>query len=163
MPDHIVARVRAALIAAVAAVVLPALAPSHASAAPQVDRFEWALIAEVNAARAQHGLGQVLHGDRLASVADRHSRELLRTGRLSHVALDGRSAARRLAPITRGPVGEVIAWTSRRRASARSVVRQWLNSPSHRTVLLDGRFNQVGIGARRGRRGLMVTADFARR
>jgi uncharacterized protein YkwD len=162
VPDHIPVRRRAALIAAlVASFLLPAVLASPADARP--DRFERALLRELNAVRAQHGLRPVRHRGRLARVASRHSGELLRTGRMSHVALDGRNASQRLRRFTRGPVGEVIAWSSRRRTSGRAIVHQWLNSPSHRVVLLDGRFGGVGIGARRGRRGLMVTADFARR
>jgi uncharacterized protein YkwD len=121
------------------------------------------VIREVNGVRAAHGLPAVRHRGRLAVAADRHSHELMRTGRLSHVALDGSSATQRLARLTRGPVGEVIAWNSRRRTGASVIVRQWLGSASHRSVLLDWRFRRVGIGARRGARGLMVTADFARR
>jgi uncharacterized protein YkwD len=162
VPDHIPVRRRAALIAAlVASSLLPVALPSTADARPS--RFESAVMREINAVRAQSGLRSVRHRGRLASAASRHSGELLRTGRLSHVALDGRTATQRLRSFSRGPVGEVIAWSSQRRVSSRSIVHQWMNSPSHRAVLLDGRFGRVGIGARRGRRGLFVTADFARR
>jgi uncharacterized protein YkwD len=161
VPNHIPVRRRAALVAAVAVSVVPAIAPSHASAA-RPDRFEAALIEQINGARAAHGLRAVRHSGRLSRVADRHSRELTRTGRLSHVALDGSTASQRLSRFTRGPIGEVIAWNSRRRPRAVAIVSQWLGSPGHRAVLLDGRFGRVGLGARRGRRGMTVTADFAR-
>ncbi len=163
MPDHIPVRRRAALIAAVVASTLITVIVPATPAEARSDRFERALLRHVNAVRAQHGLPGVRSRGRLAAVASRHSGELLRTGRLSHVALDGRSATQRLSRVARGPVGEVIAWSSRRRTPSRSIVRQWLHSASHRAVLLDGRFRRVGIGARRGRRGLVVTADFARR
>jgi uncharacterized protein YkwD len=163
VPDHIPVRRRAALIAAVVASTLLTLIVPAAPAEARSDRFERALLQQINAVRAQHGLRAVRHRGRLAAVASRHSGEMMRTGRLSHVALDGRSATQRLRRFTRGPVGEVIAWSSRRRTSSRSIVHQWLNSPSHRAVLLEGRFRRVGIGARRGHRGLIVTADFARR
>ena len=155
MPNTIAARVRVAIVATLAVLLLPALAPSQASAG--VSRFEWRVISEINAVRGQHGLGGVQQRGMLSGAAARHSTRLRRSGRLYH------SSTQRLARRAGGPVGEVIAWNSSRRASARSIVRQWMNSPPHRSVLLDGRFTTVGIGASKGRRGLFVTGDFARR
>jgi uncharacterized protein YkwD len=47
------------------------------------------------------------------------------------------------------------------------VVSMWMNSGSHRAVLLSSRFKSVGVARRGGRlhggRACMVTADFASR
>ena len=59
MPNTMPVRVRAALIAFVALLAVPAVAPSQASAG--TSRFESRVIAEINAVRAQHGLGGVGH------------------------------------------------------------------------------------------------------
>jgi uncharacterized protein YkwD len=112
--------------------------------------------------RRAHGVRAVRHRSRLARAADRHSLELIRTGRFSHIALDGTTATQRLARFTRGPVGEVIAW-SRGRHRLRRIINGWLTSPAHARVLLDRRFRRVGVGARYRRGSVLVTADFARR
>ena len=155
MPHPTPVRVRAVLAAA-AAVVLTALAPSPASAAG-MSRFEWRVSAEINAIRAQHGLPAVTHRGLLSGAAGRHAARLRRSGRLVH------SSTSRLARRAGSPVGEVIAWSSRRRTSARSIVRRWMQSPGHRAVLLDGRFRRIGVGASRGRGGLFVTAALSGR
>jgi uncharacterized protein YkwD len=153
---------RCAVLGAVAVASIPAIAPSHASARP---KLETGVLRQINHARAAHGLPAVHASRNLAVAAGNHSGELLRTGRFSHIALDGSTVVQRLAHVAHGPVGEVIAWNSRR--SSKAVVNQWLRSAPHRAVLLDGRFRRVGVGAARGvrgpRAGVLVTADFARR
>ena len=153
---------RCAVFGAVAVATIPAIAPSHASARP---KLETGVVRQINNARAAHGLVAVKPSRKLAAAAGTHSGELLRTGRFSHIALDGSTVVQRLARVARGPVGEVIAWNSRR--SSKAVVNQWLRSPPHRAVLLDWRFRRIGVGAARGQRGprsgVLVTADFARR
>jgi uncharacterized protein YkwD len=154
VPNTTRGRLRAAVIAVIALLV-PAVAPSHASAG--TSRHESRILNEINAVRAQHGLAGVGHRGMLAGAASRHSSRLKRRGQLQH------SSTKALARRAGARVGEVIAWSSNRRASARSIVRNWMNSPPHRAVLLDGSFRRVGVGASRGRRGLFVTADFASR
>lgn len=46
-------------------------------------------------------------------------------------------------------VGENLAWGVRGSATARSVLRRWLASETHRAVLLDDRFSHVGLRRRR--------------
>ncbi|MGZ5346609.1 MAG: CAP domain-containing protein, partial [Solirubrobacterales bacterium] len=47
-------------------------------------------------------------------------------------------------------LGENLAWGKRRRGSAREVFKAWLDSPPHRSTLLNGAFEHVGIGLKRG-------------
>ena len=47
-------------------------------------------------------------------------------------------------------VGENLAWGSGSHATARSIVRAWMNSPGHRANILNGRFREIGIGITRG-------------
>ena len=155
MPNTTRARLRAFLIAVLAVIAVPALAPSHASAG--TSRFEQRVLSEINAVRAQHGLAGVGNRQLLSRAAGRHATRLKRRGKLQH------SSTQALSRRAGGRVGEVIAWSSNRRASARSIVRGWMNSPPHRAVLLDGGFRRAGVGASRGRSGLYVTADFASR
>jgi uncharacterized protein YkwD len=119
------------------------------------------VIRAINRARASHGLRRLLTGRRLARAADAHSRSMLRADFFSHGAFSQR--VRRY--VRYRSIGETIAMTSR--CSAGTVVRMWLNSPSHRAVLLSSRFRRVGVGRRLGRlgssRACLVTADFASR
>ena len=47
-------------------------------------------------------------------------------------------------------LGENLAWGKRDRGSAREVLKAWLDSPPHRETLLDGSFEHIGVGLRRG-------------
>ena len=138
-----------------------AAAPAAQAGSPRLDRGERSVIRAINRARASHGLRRLLAGRRLARAADAHSRNMLRADFFAHG-----SFSQRVRHFVRyRSIGETIAMTSR--CSARAVVRMWLNSPSHRAVLLSGKFRRVGVGRRRGRlgssRACMVTADFASR
>ena len=46
-------------------------------------------------------------------------------------------------------VGEDLAWGKGRTATARSILQHWLDSPTHRDVLLTRRFSHVGLRRRR--------------
>ncbi len=138
-----------------------AAAPAAQPARPRLDRGERAVIRSINRARASHGLRRMRPARRLARAADGHTRTMLRANFFAH----GSFAQRVRRYVRRGSIGETLAMTSR--CSARKVVRMWLNSPSHRAVLLSTRFRRVGIGRRVGRMGArracVVTADFASR
>ena len=138
-----------------------ATAPAAEAAGPRLDSGERAVVRAINRARAAHGLRAMRANRRLARAADVHSRSMLRSDYFSHGAFSQR--VRRYVHYR--SLGETIAMTSR--CSARRVVRMWLNSPSHRAVLLSGKFRRVGVGRRLGRlgssRACLVTADFASR
>lgn len=53
--------------------------------------------------------------------------------------------------------GETLA---RRFRSPRAVLRAWLASAAHREVLLDGRYDRIGVAVIRESGGLLVVADF---
>jgi uncharacterized protein YkwD len=136
-------------------------APAAQAGGPRIDSGERAVIRAINRARASHGLRRLRAGSRLARAADAHSRNMLRSDFFAH----GSFAQRVRRYVRYRNIGETLAMTSR--CSARLVVRMWLNSSSHRAVLLSGRFRRVGVGRRVGRlgssRACLVTADFASR
>ncbi len=138
-----------------------AAAPAAQAGGPRIDRGERAVMRAINRARSSHGQRGLRAGRSLARAADAHSSNMLRADFFAH----GSFAQRVRRYVRVRSVGETIAMTSR--CSARTVVRMWLNSPSHRAVLLSGRFRRVGIGRRLGRlgatRACLVTADFASR
>ena len=64
-------------------------------------------------------------------------------------------------------MGENIGWTAQVRDPA-WIVAAWLESPSHRSILLSARFVELGIGVARSSpdgdgRGLTAVVDFGRR
>jgi uncharacterized protein YkwD len=138
-----------------------AAVPAAQAGSSRLDRGERSVIRAINRARASHGLRRLLTGRRLARAADAHTRNMLRADFFSHGAFSQR--VRRYVRYRN--IGETIAMTSR--CSAGTVVRMWLNSPTHRAVLLSGKFRRVGVGRRLGRlgssRACLVTADFASR
>jgi uncharacterized protein YkwD len=131
------------------------------------DPAELAVIAEVNAERSDHGLPAVLPTPVLARAAASHSAEQARTGKLSHTSPDGSTYVQRLRRFTSAQeLGEVIARVAAaNRDDARLIVRLWMNSPSHRAVLLDARFRRMGVGARMATKNdrpvTIVTANFS--
>ncbi len=157
---------RPALLRTLTAVLLAALAllapaAARATNAPSVDPREQAVIDRINAVRADHGLAALTLDDRLARAADRHSRRMARARTLSHrVPGEGRLRSRLRWAVGDAKVGEVILWG---KGSVRSaeIVRAWMRSPGHRTLLLSPSFSRAGIGIRTGGGGAYATVDVA--
>jgi uncharacterized protein YkwD len=142
--------------------------PEPVVAVTAKNRAEAAIVRQVNRVRREHGLHRVRSSPRLARVARRHSRDMLRLDQLTHSSSDGRSFTARLSATGhRRHVGEVLAWAPRgTRSPARTIVRMWLNSPTHRAVILDDGLRRIGVGRMYGAmgpagRGHAITADFA--
>ena len=123
-----------------------------------------AVIRQINAARAQHGLPALRSNRALADRADAQAAEILATGNFSHASRAG-SLATRLRPVLGSDrtYGETIAFMPSTAPGA--LVRAWLRSPPHRAVLLSREFRHIGIGARPGslggQGGVSFTADLA--
>lgn len=137
------------------------LAP--AAGAATLSKRESALVAEMNRARAAHGLRPLRVDPKLVSAADAYARTLLSRNVFTHGTLGGRLASFGVV----GPlVGENLAWGVGARATAVGIVRAWLASPGHRRNLLRPGFRRVGVGAVTGTYlgvagATLVTADFA--
>jgi uncharacterized protein YkwD len=159
---------------AVAGVVLALLAGAHGASAHShlaagshataVDQQQSRLLLRaMNVVRTHLGLPPLEFDLALVRAAEAQSLRMAAAGRMTH----GRFAERILASGAPGRVfGENLAATTERRPLAQSVVRHWLESPSHRANLLDAGFARVGVavayGNLDGRRTVaMVTAAFA--
>lgn len=147
-------------------------APTVAVAAPHAGdgaqrSLQRAVVRSVNSVRARHRLPALRLQSRLARAASAHSADQLRSGRPSHHSADGTPFDQRLRRYSRARrIGETIVWLAAGQpVRARTIVRMWLASPSHRRVLLDRGFRRIGVGTRSGRVGgrvtTIVTADFA--
>ncbi|HKG02229.1 MAG TPA: CAP domain-containing protein [Conexibacter sp.] len=141
--------------------LLPA-APAAASA--EDGTFTRAMLRQLNRVRASHHLSAVREDRRMDRGALSHSRDMSRRGYFAHGSWPGRVMA---SAGSARSVGEVIGWRvqSSPSSEASNLVREWLGSPPHRRVLLDGDFRRVGIGRATATSGsnptALYTVDFA--
>jgi uncharacterized protein YkwD len=102
-----------------------------------------AMVDQVNAVRAAHGLNPFRADPLLHRTARRYARWMLRNDYFGHQ--ERIRAGSRFAL-----VGENLAWHSGWRPRVAGTVRAWLGSPGHRALLLDPRFRWLGAGMARG-------------
>jgi uncharacterized protein YkwD len=129
---------------------------------------EEAIVAEVNAARADRGLPELATNTSLAAVAAAHSLDMRERGFVGHENPDGEGLAARYAEQGLScPGGENIYYSPNGAlavspgALADHVVRSWLNSDGHRGTMLRERFDRQGIGVVFGDDGAVwVTQTF---
>jgi uncharacterized protein YkwD len=136
--------------------------------------LERSVLTEMNAVRSQHGLVPLRFSAGLAAAARQHSTEMANRGYFGHTSANGEAFSRRLArfyPIGARrywSVGENLLWSSAE-LNAAAALEIWLNSPSHRAIMLNPRWLDVGVGAvyarsasgvYGGRDVTIVTADF---
>ncbi len=127
-----------------------------------LDAPERAIVSVVNAERAREGLRTLRPTGPLSRAANSQTATIVRTGAFTH----GSPLGVRLSAFGNWPrTGEALAFSGRKRPTARTFLRLWLNSPGHRALLLDGAFSQIGIARSRGkvagRRGVVVTLEVA--
>jgi uncharacterized protein YkwD len=148
---------RIALVLVIAAVVVGAAAvfvprTPATTAIREADSFEAGLAAKVNATRRAHGLPPLRRAQGLAEAAAAKAHEMPRLGYFGHTNPRGRTFVREV--LSHYPrrgysdwrAGENLAWGPPNLTPA-AVVRGWLNSPSHRTILLSRTYREFGIGA----------------
>ena len=93
---------------------------------------------------------------RLALAAQRHTRDMVRRGFFSHVTPDGRGMTARvratgyLRNVTTWALGETLAWGTGPCSTPAATVAAWMESPSHRRVMLGRRYLEVGVGVALG-------------
>lgn len=134
----------------VAEASLPAGAGATGRAAARA--LEQPLLDAINRVRRAHGLAPLRPFDALERAARSHSSAMARQGFFAHSSPDGASVRERIGRFVRsvreggGIVGEVLLWRSPM-PSPEEALRMWLQSPSHRAVLLDGRYRSAGVAA----------------
>jgi uncharacterized protein YkwD len=137
--------------ASAAAGAIPATAANAAELNEQ-DALERDVANEVQAVRRAHGLTTVRYVPGLAAGADARSRDMARRGFFAHTDSSGAPfwiVVRRFYPVEgwrTWKIGENLLWTAPP-LDARTIVRRWLASPTHRAVLLRARWRDVGVSA----------------
>jgi uncharacterized protein YkwD len=155
----------AVAVAAAALVAVPALAPAQDAAcshtttttgASSEATVRDAVRCLVNATRAQNGLPVLRVSERLTAAAERHSADMVRRRYFEHVSPDGRTVADRvketgyLSGAGDWALGEDIGWGTGSLGTPAAIVQAWMNSASHRAVILSRRYHEAGVGIARG-------------
>ena len=117
-----------------------ALRVAHCPANPAQD-----LLVEINAARADAGVPPLRPNPLLAQAATEHAVALSEGRAAGHYGEDGSDPLQRISETGYLPIafGENTATGS---AAPERVVAAWLDSPGHRTVMLDPSYREVGLG-----------------
>ena len=164
-PSHPVRWRRARQAGAGALVLLassgPAAADALAARCPAADQAPLgesraqaaaAVVCVLNRERARRNLPRLRAVSSLERAAKRHAGEMVRRRFFAHTTPEGITMTDRLRAVGyvrddhAWTVGETLAWGTGTRATPAAVVDAWLASPSHRRVLLDDTYQDVGIG-----------------
>lgn len=133
--------------------IAEAAAPPQDSAPPVKQATDWSSVSDfekrvfdlINDERKKHGLEALEWDSALAGVAHAHSTDMAHKGYFAHVNLEGKSPCERKwdAGITFKFSGENIAYGYK---TPESVVRAWMDSPSHKKVILSDMATHMGVG-----------------
>ena len=127
-------------------------APSPPSGA--ASEMETDIVRYTNEARAQNGLPALRLNMKLLQAARIHARQMAERQQLEHEISGARypTLQARLVAVeyAYSRAAENIAWN---RSSAQSVVAGWMNSPGHRTNILDSRITEIGAAMARSAKG----------
>jgi len=124
-----------------------------------------------NEIRAQRDLPALRQDFRLRRAALGHSSDMVSRRFFEHTTpagvtmVDRILAARYTSRDIGWSLGENLAWGTGRLATPRSVMRAWMESPSHRANILKRNYREIGIGIVTGvptssAAGATYTADF---
>jgi uncharacterized protein YkwD len=165
-------RSRLPLLAALAALALPASAqarvatdapaPAHAArhcananlvpAPGNLAKVRAAVLCLHNKVRVAHGLRPLRANRRLARAAAGHSTDMVAAGYFEHTAPSGSTMVARIMhsgyiPAGRGwTAGENLEWGTGNLGTPRGAMNAWMHSPGHRANILHGEFREMGVG-----------------
>jgi uncharacterized protein YkwD len=153
-------RVRRIGAAVAAALALSAAAPVVASACEgasanpnevSLEVSERATLCLLNEERRSRGVRGLRRNERLDRASRRHAYDMVRRDYFAHGDFVRRiRSAHYLNGAGGWLVAENIAWGSHSYATPAHTVRSWMNSPGHRTNILNGRLREIGVGVVRG-------------
>jgi uncharacterized protein YkwD len=173
-----VSRLRLLVVASLCTLVVvaaPAGAGTENTGVAVVSRtaLERSIVAEINAIRASRGLRRLTVSRPLAQAAQSHSHDMARLGYFGHDSSNGQDFGERVRRFYGSNgyswrAGENILWESPDTDPA-GAVEMWLESASHRRILLTPGWREIGLsavhavsgrGVFEGLEVTVVTADF---
>jgi uncharacterized protein YkwD len=134
-----------------------------------------AVLCLINVERAQRGLAAVVSSSMLGRAAVGHASDMVRRKYFSHVTPNGEDLKKRVARTgymrggRRVALGETLAWGADAFARPAELVKDLMQSPTHRSIVLDRRYRDVGVGLALGapmdgmRDGSTLSLNFGRR
>ena len=145
-----------ALVSATVLVSSPVATPGAPTKVERRAMLEVAVVREVNRVRAARGLGPLRAAPALRTAARGHSQAMLAHGFFSHDSADGTAFSERIrrhytnAGYARWSVGEALMAAQAHAVDAEAIVTAWLDSPSHRVIILSPawRDTRVAFGRR---------------
>ena len=141
-----------AILLTAAATALACPGANRTPAQLTVKEARASVVCLINQRRKHNGLRKVRVDDRLGRAAQRHSRSMDAYNFFDHESPGGGDPVSRiqatgyLAGARAWGVGENIRWGSGGLGTPRVAVAEWMASPSHRHVMLSGRYREIGIG-----------------
>lgn len=121
------------------------------------------IISLTNAKRAENGLGKLAYNPLLANAATAKAANMFSENYWAHNSPSGKTP---WSFITAAGYKYIYAGENLARdfSDAQSVVNAWMNSPSHRSNLLDKNFKEIGVSVQSGRltgsEGILVVQEF---
>lgn len=116
-------------------------------------RMRQSILCLVNRERATRGLKPLRPARQLRVSAQRHTYDMRRRGYFGHVTPAGGvlyERVRRTGYLARASgrwtVGETLAWGAGSRGTPAGLVDALLDSPTHRRVILEGGYRELGVG-----------------
>ena len=152
MPGRFPPSARLALPALVVAIAAPGSSAADPPTCPEGATDRAALVCEINAARADAGRWPLKGRPSLVEAARAHSADMVERRYFAHESPEGEGPAdraRRAGYMRHSDtwrIGEVLLWSRGESLTAAHAVELWLESPSHRHVLLSPRYRDVGAG-----------------
>ena len=177
MPGRVPPSARLALPALVAAIAATGSAAADPPTCPEGAADRAAFLCEINAARADAGRWPLKGRPSLVDAARAHSADMVDRRYFAHESPEGEGPADRarragyMRHAATWRIGEVLLWSRGESLTAAHAVELWLESPSHRRVLLSPRYRDVGagpvpgapVGDPDGRPATTVTVVFGKR
>jgi uncharacterized protein YkwD len=123
------------------------------------------VLSEINDMRAANGCGPVVTNPQLTAAAARHANDVLENGAKSHTGSDGSSPVQRVTDAGYAPyaaLGEVVFWGTGSSGSPAAAVSWWMNSPSHRAIIVDCGYTDAGFSAVNNGDEMTAAGDFGR-
>ena len=109
-------------------------------------------LCRLNGERADAGLAPLTLNDKLSSAATAYAADLVGNSYFSHTGRDGSTIRTRLEAVSYLPqdggwaIGENLAWGTGALATPGSIMQAWMNSPGHRSNILNPEYREIGIG-----------------
>jgi uncharacterized protein YkwD len=152
MPGRFPPSARLSLLAVLAVIAAGSTGAVDPPACPPDAADRAAIVCEINTARAEAGRAPLTTRRSLGDAADAHSSDMVERRYFAHDSPEGEGPADRarragyMRHVESWRIGEILLWSRGEPLTAAHAVDMWLESPSHRRVLLSSRYRDVGAG-----------------